>query len=219
MSSTSAPGLLQYWTETYWDERGDPRIKDWPLMSSMRPLLVILLLYALFVKVIGPLVMSKREAYSLKPILITYNLVMSLLNGYFFLRFLSLYDFGFGVFNVVQPPFTPLSSAGDLVNTRIEVAYFYELSKVVDLLDTIFFVLRKKQSQVGETFFRVMFYDDSNFIFRLLGSIFIIILGEITVLPFKDCFIINFNIFYFSVPIIGWLYIRLSVSLVKKNLN
>lgn len=142
--------LLQYWTETYWDERGDPRVKDWPLMSSMRPLLVILLLYALFVKVIGPLAMRRREAFSLKPILVTYNLLMSLLNGYFFLRFLSLFDLGLGVLKVVQPPFTPLPAAGDLVRTRMELAYLYELSKIVDLLDTVFFVLRKKQSQVRD---------------------------------------------------------------------
>ena len=74
-------------------------MKHLPLMGSMRPLLVILTIYSVFVLVNGPLLMRYRKPFSLKPILIVYNLCMSLANGYFLVRFLQLFNYGLGMFN------------------------------------------------------------------------------------------------------------------------
>jgi len=146
---TTAVGInswAHYLLEGYWTENGDPRVVPYFLMSSMRPLLTVLLAYSAFVLFFGPRYMQNRKPYSLKPLLIVYNLVMSLWNAYFFYRVVVVdYNWGLAMFDVRFPSFDDTSLA---VLSKLQVADMYLISKLIDLCDTIFFVLRKKQKQV-----------------------------------------------------------------------
>ncbi|XP_039301200.1 elongation of very long chain fatty acids protein-like [Nilaparvata lugens] len=66
------------------DEAEDPRVKDWPLMSSPGPTLAIVLVYAFCVKVVGPKLMEKRKPFQLKNTLIIYNLIQVIFSSWLF---------------------------------------------------------------------------------------------------------------------------------------
>ena len=67
------------------EEGSDPRVRDWLLMSSPAPTLIICLAYLLVVRVLGPMFMKNREPYSLKYPMLAYNLFQVLFNGWIFL--------------------------------------------------------------------------------------------------------------------------------------
>lgn len=136
---------IDYYMEYYWHKYGDPRVEPFPLMKSLQPTITILALWSLFVLYVGPRFMSKRSPFSLRPILIVYNLTMSLANAYFFYLVMYYYNYGLDSFMIKFPTFERID-----LNTMssIRMSHLYLLTKFIDLLDTIFFVLRKKQSQV-----------------------------------------------------------------------
>ncbi|CAB0035566.1 unnamed protein product [Trichogramma brassicae] len=96
----------------------DPMVDTWPLMSSPKPVLLILAAYLTFVLKIGPWIMERRPAFELKTALILYNAFQVL----------------FSIWLV-----TLLSIGG----------WWYFFSKITELLDTVFFILRKKYNQVS----------------------------------------------------------------------
>ncbi|KAH9398810.1 Elongation of very long chain fatty acids protein 7 [Tyrophagus putrescentiae] len=81
---------------------------------------------------------------SLKPVLIVYNTFMALVNFALFLWFLVLSRGGRELFNLVAP------SESDTSAQQMSMIRFTELflvTKFLDLLDTVFIVLRKKGDQ------------------------------------------------------------------------
>lgn len=61
----------------------DPRVADWLFMQSPLPTLFLTALYILIV-IIGPKWMEKREAFSLKNVLVVYNFALVILSTYMF---------------------------------------------------------------------------------------------------------------------------------------
>lgn len=123
---------------------GDPRIQHMPLMQSPAVVHVIVLSYIIFVKKIGPRIMQHRPPFSLKSLLLAYNFSMMLYN------FAIFYAGGtFGWWNGYSLRCQPL----DTSYTRNGIgmaytAYAFMFSKIIELLDTVFFILRKKDNQV-----------------------------------------------------------------------
>lgn len=134
--------VSQLWHEAA--SGGDPRIQHLPLMQSPLIVHLIVVLYVLFVKKVGPEIMKNRPALVLRRILLVYNLLMMLYN------FALFYAGGtFGWWNGYSLKCQPL----DTSYTRNGIgmaytAYAFMFSKIIELLDTVFFVLRKKDSQV-----------------------------------------------------------------------
>jgi hypothetical protein len=62
----------------------DPRVNDWLLMSSPFPTLAICLIYAYFVKVLGPKIMYSRTPMNLQRVMIVYNFVQVIANAWIF---------------------------------------------------------------------------------------------------------------------------------------
>ncbi|XP_008560615.1 elongation of very long chain fatty acids protein 7 [Microplitis demolitor] len=125
----------------------DPVVDSWFLMSSPGPVLAILATYLLFVLKVGPKMMESRPAFQLKNILILYNAfqvifsvwLVSLAMNDQFLN--SVYPSSCRRDNVVPDQRTQqLISSG---------AWWYFFAKIIELLDTVFFVLRKKYNQVS----------------------------------------------------------------------
>lgn len=55
------------------DRISDPRVSDWPLMSSPVPTIAMVLVYLYFVLVLGPRAMQNRKPFKLRTVLVIYN--------------------------------------------------------------------------------------------------------------------------------------------------
>uniref|UniRef100_A0A8C4N6C8 Elongation of very long chain fatty acids protein n=1 Tax=Eptatretus burgeri TaxID=7764 RepID=A0A8C4N6C8_EPTBU len=122
----------------------DKRVADWPLMQSPIPTLCISLLYLLFVW-LGPRLMHGHDAFQLRGLLVVYNFAVLLLNLYiaselFMAARAANYSY------VCQP----VSYTNDINEMRIAAAlWWYYISKGVEYVDTVLFVLRKKFGHVS----------------------------------------------------------------------
>lgn len=131
-----------YLTKDFWIEHADKRVRDhWATKNGLLNSLTLISFYLTLVLIILPQWMKKRQAMSLKPVLIFYNICMSLVNLFFFIWFLSLTRGGRELFNFEAP------SENDTSQQQMDLIRFtewYLVTKYIDLFDTVFFVLRKK---------------------------------------------------------------------------
>uniref|UniRef100_W5NKC3 Elongation of very long chain fatty acids protein 4 n=1 Tax=Lepisosteus oculatus TaxID=7918 RepID=W5NKC3_LEPOC len=122
----------------------DKRVEKWPLMQSPLPTLTISTLYLLFIW-LGPKWVQNREPFQLRSILIVYNFGMVILN-FFICKELFLAARAAGYSYICQP----VNYSDDPNEVRIAAAlWWYYVSKGVEYLDTVFFILRKKFNQVS----------------------------------------------------------------------
>ncbi|GAB6028950.1 hypothetical protein CHUAL_004745 [Chamberlinius hualienensis] len=125
-------------------ELRDRRVDGWFLMDSPWPTLIICLSYIYIVKEIGPKFMKNREPYELRRILLFYNVTMVAFSFYLFLELCVM-----GWFNDYSLTCQPVDYSTSPKALRMARAcYWYYISKFVEFTDTMFFVLRKKNSQV-----------------------------------------------------------------------
>ncbi|KAL7018390.1 hypothetical protein ACKWTF_010732 [Chironomus riparius] len=123
----------------------DKRVKDWLFMSSPFKPIAIIAIYLFIVLKWGPKWMEKRQPYKLDFIIKTYNLLqvaccLFLTVDVFRLTFARNYSI------ICEP----VDYSYDPVAMRIaRFGHWYFLTKVFDLFDTIFFVLKKKNSHVS----------------------------------------------------------------------
>uniref|UniRef100_A0A8D8Z7K4 Elongation of very long chain fatty acids protein n=2 Tax=Cacopsylla melanoneura TaxID=428564 RepID=A0A8D8Z7K4_9HEMI len=124
----------------------DPVVDNWFLVQSWFPVTSIVVAYLVFVKVVGPRMMKNRQPYEIKHIILVYNLIQTLYNAY-----MASYILYPGVLDtVINNSCTPVvrSPEAPLWDVFCKCSYMYYISKLIDLCDTVFFVLRKKQSHV-----------------------------------------------------------------------
>ncbi|GFQ83763.1 elongation of very long chain fatty acids protein 4 [Trichonephila clavata] len=104
----------------------------------------IIILYTVFVIWIGPFIMKFREPYKLKKTLIFYNFFQVVANVFIcFEIFILFYKRSNSLCNVKNDPELP-----EILKEFWRVMWFLYIIKFIDFLDTVFFVLRKKQAQV-----------------------------------------------------------------------
>lgn len=103
-------------------------------------LISMVALYLLFVLKVGPQMMHKKQALDLRRIVRVYNFVNIAFNVWLAYRGIHLSGNGFSFFNCHC-----LDRDYKRFSVYIDI---FILSRVIDFLDTIFFILRKKQSQV-----------------------------------------------------------------------
>jgi len=126
-------------------ETGDPRVKDLPFMASPMPTLFMTAAYLYFIKKIGPQWMENRKPFSFRRLLVVYNFSLVAASAWMFYEMGSLINWGSHSFKCL-----PVShDANDPIAQRmISVGWWFLLSKYIEFADTVFFVLRKKTSQV-----------------------------------------------------------------------
>ncbi|KAE8597940.1 hypothetical protein XENTR_v10016649 [Xenopus tropicalis] len=120
----------------------DTRTRGWLMLDSYLPTLFLTLLYFLSIW-LGTKYMQNRPAFSLRGHLIVYNLVVTLLSLYMLIELiLSTWEGGYNL------QCQNLDSAGKADVRVAKVLWWYYFSKAIEFMDTIFFVLRKKNSQI-----------------------------------------------------------------------
>lgn len=127
-------------------ENTDPRVEKWPLMGSPLPILSLVASYVYFVKIWGPNYMRDRKPYQIKHWIIAYNIFMVLANGWFFV-------YG-GNYTYLGGGYSWFCEAANYTTdpkqmTIITIGWWYMCLKILELMDTVFFVLTKKFSHIS----------------------------------------------------------------------
>jgi len=145
--------LIQYVVSNYNEvlkNVKDPTVDTWILMGSPGPMLGIVGMYLIFVLKIGPKMMEKRPAFQLTTVMIVYNALQVLFSVWLISLILKVNikqlfsDRGCNIQNYLSP--NPENSNLQVALSR--GAWWYFFAKIIELLDTVFFVLRKKQNQI-----------------------------------------------------------------------
>ncbi|XP_012288394.1 elongation of very long chain fatty acids protein AAEL008004 [Orussus abietinus] len=127
------------------DNKSDPRVNEWPMMSSPFPTVAICMSYVYFSKVLGPRLMENRKPFELRGLLITYNLVQTLFSLWIFYEYL-MSGWARGYSFRCQP----VDYSNSPLGLRMaQTCWWYYFSKFTEFFDTLFFILRKKNQHVS----------------------------------------------------------------------
>ncbi|CAG2105158.1 unnamed protein product, partial [Medioppia subpectinata] len=127
----------------YWEEGVDPRTRGYFLVDmSAITMGTILLTYIFHVVFLIPYLMKNRKPFDLKRVIIAYDVLLVAINGYFWVyalaHFSDLWNFS-----------NPKNDTSDKAMAFINTAHLYYLSKLIDLFDTYFMALKKKNSHIS----------------------------------------------------------------------
>uniref|UniRef100_T1IZZ6 Elongation of very long chain fatty acids protein n=1 Tax=Strigamia maritima TaxID=126957 RepID=T1IZZ6_STRMM len=162
----SAMGVFSYFQNVYdgyvWTlTLEEPLTQKWFLVKSPVPMLVLIFLYFNMVH-FGPKIMQKREPYKLKWVLIVYNLGITILNLYIAVTlFHKAHKLNY---SWICEPYR-LIQTDDEKQIAFTIYLFY-LSKVFELCDSLFFIMRKKFNQLS---FLHCFHHPTMFFFTWIG--------------------------------------------------
>ncbi|XP_027201187.2 very long chain fatty acid elongase 7-like [Dermatophagoides pteronyssinus] len=139
--------ISYYWYD-YWKENGHPYTMNnyWICMNGPTRIIMIIIGYLYFCLSLGPSLMMNRKPFELRRIMLCYNIITVVLNLYFFLQSLYYLKFGIRLFDFKFPDHNNIT-VNDI--EQITLIHFYLWTKLFDLFDTIFFVLRKKYNQIS----------------------------------------------------------------------
>ncbi|GFQ72217.1 elongation of very long chain fatty acids protein AAEL008004 [Trichonephila clavata] len=126
-------------------EKTDPVVMTWPLVSRDRLNLFIIFCYVMFVNVIGPTFMKNRKPFDLRWLMVPYNVFLVIVNFYVFIEFAKI-----RLYFDSKNSCTTLDLINDANTYRLaEITWWFFLTKYIELADTVFFVLRKKDRQLS----------------------------------------------------------------------
>ncbi|XP_050452869.1 elongation of very long chain fatty acids protein AAEL008004-like isoform X1 [Cataglyphis hispanica] len=128
------------------DKHADTRTTDWLLMSSPFPTLFICISYVYVVKVLGPKLMENRKPFQLKNTLIAYNLFQVIFSAWLFYE-IGISGWLTGDYSLRCQP-VDYSDSPEVLR-MVHASWWYYFSKFTEFMDTIFFVLRKKNNHVS----------------------------------------------------------------------
>lgn len=134
-----------YYTVGVFDKYGDPRVANYHLMRTPWPTIFATVLYYWFVRSVGPKMMRDRKPYEILPLIRVYNLYMAAWNGFGFYTACLLLNYGIETMGC--RPVDPYQRDEKTMN-QIYYGWMFFTSRLVEFADTIFFTLRKKNSQV-----------------------------------------------------------------------
>uniref|UniRef100_A0A673AVQ6 Elongation of very long chain fatty acids protein n=1 Tax=Sphaeramia orbicularis TaxID=375764 RepID=A0A673AVQ6_9TELE len=115
----------------------------WLLVYSPVPVGCIFLCY-LIILWAGPRLMARRQPINLRPVLLLYNFAMVCLSAYMFYEFTA--SAWLSSYSLLCQPVD--YSHSPLAMRMARVCWWFYFSKVIELSDTVFFILRKKNNQI-----------------------------------------------------------------------
>lgn len=146
--SAGFKGILESVQDFYFDvmnNRSDPRVKDWFLMSGPLPTVCICLSYAFIVKIVGPKLMEDRKPFQLRKTLIVYNFLQVLFSSWLFYE--AMDGAWYRDYSLRCEPVDYSTTPKAMRVAR--GCWWYFFSKFTEFFDTFFFVMRKKYDQVS----------------------------------------------------------------------
>jgi len=131
----------------WWWEQRDRRSDQYILLMNPSWTILASLCYVVFVTLIGPWLMRDRKPFSLKRTMMAYNFLQVIISTYIVVEG---WNAGWGrhyswICQNVEAGTEPGSTAMRMVS----ISYVYLVNKYIELSDTLFFVLRKKNSQIS----------------------------------------------------------------------
>ncbi|XP_077285173.1 very long chain fatty acid elongase AAEL008004 [Arctopsyche grandis] len=134
--------INKYWIQA--ETMADPRVHGWLLFETPIPTAAVVLAYLAAVTIIIPQYMANRKPFRLKNTLIIYNAFQVLLSSYMFYEHLMA-----GWWRNYSLSCQPVDYGTSESATRmLNLCWVYYYSKLSEFADTIFFGLRKKNTQV-----------------------------------------------------------------------
>ncbi|XP_034488136.1 elongation of very long chain fatty acids protein F-like [Drosophila innubila] len=175
-----------------------------PLGDGWGPMLLIVGFYLVFVLKLGREFMAHRQPYDLKNVLQVYNLVQILYNATAF-TLATYYIFGDKNFNFKCIAALPFDHPQKM--TERLLSYSYYVNKIMDLLDTVFIVLRKSYRQISAL--------------HLIHHVYMVV-GSYVILRYNGygghCVATGYlNVFVHSV-MYGYYYLSSQYPLIKQSL-
>ncbi|XP_034041614.1 elongation of very long chain fatty acids protein 5 [Thalassophryne amazonica] len=120
----------------------DQRVRGWLLLDDYTPTFALTVIYLLIVWM-GPKYMRHRQPYSCRGLMVLYNLGLTLLSFYMFYELVAaMWEGGYNFY--CQN--THSSQEADVKITK--VLWWYYFSKLIEFMDTFFFILRKNNHQI-----------------------------------------------------------------------
>ncbi|XP_051161068.1 elongation of very long chain fatty acids protein 4-like [Leptopilina boulardi] len=128
----------------YYYDLADPRIRDWFLLNSIWYPIIIILAYIVIAFKLAPAYMKNRPAYKLNTFIKCYNLFQVILNAYIVKELVPCYSFL--RFFECRPIEYTIDACG---LTIMKCGYLTIALKIIDLIETVIYILRKKNNQVS----------------------------------------------------------------------
>ncbi|KAL3269885.1 hypothetical protein HHI36_008942 [Cryptolaemus montrouzieri] len=141
-------GLMHLVVENYnelLEAKKDPLVDSWLFMQSPLPVLSFLVAYLYFVLKLGPDMMKDRKPFNVKGLMIGYNAYQVIFSIWLCCQALYVKN---AVPYLLNHTCKNPAPNKEFQEALARGAWWYFFSKITELLDTVFFVLRKKQSQV-----------------------------------------------------------------------
>ncbi|XP_013114685.1 elongation of very long chain fatty acids protein AAEL008004-like [Stomoxys calcitrans] len=188
----------------------DPRTRDLPFCTSYRSITLIIVVYVLLVKKIGPAFMAKRKPYNIRWLISLYNFLQVIFNGYLFITTTKYFLF--------HPKYSWSCMAFDHEETSEEtmglrrMGFLYFLNKVADCFDTVFFVLTKKYGHISVLHVyhhATMVWASFSYINWMLGS-------QFTIVGYLNTLVHMIMYFYY---LLASLKLNINLSRWKKHLT
>ncbi|KAI8045005.1 hypothetical protein M5D96_001182 [Drosophila gunungcola] len=145
---------VQEWYRDLMDNKSDPRVNDFFLLSSPLPTLCMCIFYAYFSKSLGPRLMAKRKPMELRSVLVSYSCPLCpplcLAHDPQSVLFASLQYLMSGWWGHYSFKCQPVDySTSGLAMRMVNICWWYYISKFTEFFDTLFFILRKKNEHVS----------------------------------------------------------------------
>lgn len=120
-------------------------VDTWFLMGSPTPILCIVACYLYFVLKLGPKLMASRKPLNMKSFLLAYNFAVALLSLYVAIMAVA----GGLIYHLIVDGCNPKQRSSEHTYKVHSFSWWYFMSKVVELTDTVVFVLRKNDRQIS----------------------------------------------------------------------
>ncbi|XP_056321120.1 ELOVL fatty acid elongase 8a [Danio aesculapii] len=175
-------------------ENGDKRTDGWLLVYSPLPVGGIFLCYLVIVW-FGPKLMVQREPVNIQALLIIYNFSMVCLSAYMFYEFTA--SSWLANYSLLCQPVD--YSENPLPMRMARVCWLFYFSKVIELADTMFFILRKKNNQL--TFLHV--YHHGTMIFNWWAGVKYVAGGQSFLIGLINSFVHVVMYMYYGLAALG----------------
>ncbi|KAK9876736.1 hypothetical protein WA026_014974 [Henosepilachna vigintioctopunctata] len=193
------------------NENADPRVNQYYIMTSVWKPIILTVMYLVFVHLIGPWYMKNRPPYNLKKTIMFFDFFQVVFNLHIFYSIIICF--------LRRKPGLCLEvdySNSEIGLEEMRLSHFYFLLKLLDILDTIFFVLKKSFRQM--TFLHI--YHHAMMILLTWFSVKYVPGGQTGVFALLNTFVHFFMYLYYFLTAYNpatkhWMFLKRSVTIVQ----